>query len=101
MTNSIALPQAGPQAIAFATFETLEALENEFGETYVQTTFRRLDLCCPTALRLCFDSMVKNRERDLPEVLQDMSAEAMALALADALHLALKGTRISEITEAA
>jgi hypothetical protein len=98
--NSVNLPEAGETVTLAFTLDAMEALYTEYGETYVQDVYNRLDMFDPAAIKLCLQHMA-SEEISLSDLMKKMSVQALVLRIMDAIHLALKGEKISKTDEAA
>lgn len=92
--NVVNLPEAGEAVSLACNLDAMEALNSAYGEEYISITFRRLDLCDPSCLKLCLEHMASE-----PVVLGDLvkvlPLTEISLRIADAVHLAWKGETIS------
>jgi hypothetical protein len=92
--NTIDLPEAGEAVTLAFDLDAMEAIHDEYGETYVQEVFRRLDMFDPTAIRLCLSNMA-SAEVSISDLMEKMTVQDLVWRIMDAIHLALKGEKIS------
>lgn len=101
MTDRIvALPEAGEGITLAFTLDAMEALSAEWGEEYIHTAFLKLNLSDPVAIKLCLKHMASS-EVDLAALVTEMTLEDLTIRIADAIHLAWKGTPLIVPDEAA
>jgi hypothetical protein len=93
---SIDLPEAGDKITLTFSMDAMDALHEKYGDKYVNEVFDRLNMFDPVAIKLCLSKMA-SAEVSIPDLMQKMTVQDLSVRIADAIHLSLKGTKLSDM----
>lgn len=97
----IDLPAAGDSARLRLTIDAMNALHEAFGDTYINDTLQRLNLMDPKCLKLCVEKMLVDADEGvtLARLVEKMTVSELAVAIADALWLAVHGKKLTDAAD--